>query len=85
MLLHFLLSYFKKTLSVGQAGVWIYGLVAQQTRAYPIELTGRRFQSIKSYYTTMKNTYKDSFLRQIKYDCDRQKPIVKELINKLLL
>ena len=56
MLLHFLLSYFKKTLSVGQAGIWIYGLVAQQTRTYPIGLTGRRFQSIKSYYTTMKNT-----------------------------
>ena len=55
MLLHFLLNYLK-TLSVGQAGVWTYGLVAQQTGAYPIELTGRRFQSIKSYYTTMKNT-----------------------------
>ena len=84
MLLHFLLSYLK-TPSVGPAGVWTYSLVAQQTGAYPIELTRRRFQSIKSYYTTMKNTEKDSFLRQIKCDCDRQKLIVKELINKLLL
>ena len=55
MLLHFLLSYLK-TPSVGQAGFWIYGLVTQQTGAYPIGLTGRRLKSIKSYYTTMKNT-----------------------------
>ena len=55
MLLHFVLSYLKN-LSVGQAGVWTYGLVAQQTVAYPIKLTGWQFQSIKSYYTTMKNT-----------------------------
>ena len=53
ILLHFLLSYLK-TLSVDQARVWTYGLVAQQTGAYPIELIGRRLQSIKSYYTTMK-------------------------------
>ena len=77
MLLHFLLNYLK-TLSVGQAGVWTYGLVAQQTGAYPIELTGRRFPV---HQVVLYNDEKG----KSEWDCDRQKPIVKELINKLLL
>ena len=50
-----------------------------------IFLFWRRPQSIKSYYTTMKNTLTNPFLTQIKCDCDEQKQIVKELINNLLL
>ena len=37
---HFLLSLYLKTLSVGPAGVWTYGLPLSKTGAYPIELTG---------------------------------------------
>ena len=37
---HFVLSYFK-TLSVGPAEIWTYGLLLSRPALYPIELTGR--------------------------------------------
>ena len=43
---HFLLSYLK-TLSVGPAGVWTYGLPLSRPVLSPMELTGRRF--VESY------------------------------------
>ena len=41
---HFILSYLK-TLSVGPAGVWTYGLPLSRPALSPMELTGRRLKS----------------------------------------
>ena len=49
---HFILSYLK-TLSVGLAGVWTYGLPLSRPALSPIELTGRRLKSriCNSFYS----------------------------------
>ena len=45
----------------------------------------RENQTIKSYYTTLKNTLKDHYFWQTKCNSDRQNQIIRELMLSNLL